>query len=293
MAKKAATGAVNKPLVGFIGQGYVGSNYADNFEARGYQVVRYALQPEYIGNKGKIKDCDIVFVAVPTPTTPKGFDGSIVEEALALVGKGKIAVVKSTIPPGTTKSLQEFYPDRIVLNSPEFLNEATAAKDVAEPFSNIVGMPLKGKKYERAAATVLAILPKAPMVIICQSHEAEVIKYAHNVSGYTQIIFFNLMYDLTKATGGDWSVVERAIKADPFIPNRYARPVDKGGRGAGGHCFIKDAEALFRFYKKRMADPAGLAFLENMIKKNIELLSASGKSLDILRDVYGDRAKTG
>lgn len=95
------------PLIGFVGQGYVGGSYANNFEKRGYSVVRYSLEPAYVNNREAIAACDIVFVAVPTPTTPKGFDYSIVEAGLKLVGPGKTAVVKSTLLPGTTKLLQK------------------------------------------------------------------------------------------------------------------------------------------------------------------------------------------
>ncbi len=64
----------NGPLIGFVGQGYVGGSYATNFEKRGFSVIRYSLEPKYINNKEAISTCDIVFIAVPTPTTPKGFD---------------------------------------------------------------------------------------------------------------------------------------------------------------------------------------------------------------------------
>ncbi|MEY3784652.1 MAG: hypothetical protein RLZZ230_974, partial [Candidatus Parcubacteria bacterium] len=50
--------------IGFIGQGFIGKSYADDFENRGFEVVRYALEELYINNKELIKDCDIVFVAV-------------------------------------------------------------------------------------------------------------------------------------------------------------------------------------------------------------------------------------
>jgi len=74
MAKKKA----HRPLIGFIGQGYIGKNYADDFERRGFRVVRYALENGYEKNRELIKRCDIVFVAVPTPTTPKGFSAKII-----------------------------------------------------------------------------------------------------------------------------------------------------------------------------------------------------------------------
>ncbi len=49
--------------LGFIGQGFVGKTYADYFEKRGFEVVRYAKEAPYEKNKEKIKDCDIVFIA--------------------------------------------------------------------------------------------------------------------------------------------------------------------------------------------------------------------------------------
>jgi len=58
--------------IGFIGQGWIGKNYADDFEKRGYEIVRYALESPYIDNKEKIKECDIVFIAVPTPQHSQG-----------------------------------------------------------------------------------------------------------------------------------------------------------------------------------------------------------------------------
>lgn len=278
-------------LTGFIGQGFIGKAYADDFEKRGFKVVRYALEHPYNGNKEKIKDCDIVFIAVPTPTTPKGFDYSIIESVLFLVGKGKIAVIKSTILPGTTEILQKKFPKILVLNSPEFLSEKTAAHDAANPFSNIVGIPINSPKYKNAAKLVHRVLPKSPFSLTCKSKESEIIKYTHNGSGYTQIIFFNTMYDLARTLKVDWQPIENAILADPMICNRYARPVHQSGRGAGGNCFIKDFAALSKFYKKNTKDALGSAVLSAQEAKNIDLLTKSKKDLPLLRGVYGKGKK--
>ena len=43
------------PKVGFIGQGYVGKHYADDFERRGFSVARYSLDKEHLHNKELIK----------------------------------------------------------------------------------------------------------------------------------------------------------------------------------------------------------------------------------------------
>ena len=64
-----------------------------------------------------------MFIAVPTPTTPEGFDDSILRGVLPLVKEGKTAVIKSTTVPGTVKRLQKDFPDIFVLHSPEFLSE--------------------------------------------------------------------------------------------------------------------------------------------------------------------------
>ncbi|HEY4487413.1 MAG TPA: hypothetical protein VI483_01450, partial [Candidatus Paceibacterota bacterium] len=260
--------ATKKPLIGFIGQGWIGKAYADNFEERGYQSVRYSLEKQWIKNKDRIAQCDIVFIAVWTPTTPKGFDVSVVESVLPLVGKGKVAVLKSTIVPGTTEELQKKFSDIILLYGPEFLSVASHLHDAAHPFVNLVGMPVNDAKHFNAAERVMKILPRAPYSDICKSAEAEIFKYTHNASGYTQVILFNLMYDLAQKLGADWDVVNRAVQADPLIAKRYSNPVHKKGRGAGGGCFIKDIAALRARYKKLVPeDISGLKVFEAMEAK--------------------------
>lgn len=284
MAKKTTK---KGPLIGFVGQGYVGGSYATNFEKRGFSVIRYSLEPQYISNKEAISTCDIVFVAVPTPTTPKGFDYSIVESALRLVGKGKTAVVKSTLLPGTTRMLQKKFPNIFVLCSPEFLSVATAQFDADNPFANTIGVPSKGAKYLAAAEAVHRILPNAPFSHICTSEEAEIIKYSHNISGFMQIVTFNALYDLARSVGAKWENIQGAIYADPMISNRYSNPIHKSGRGAGGLCFIKDFAAFAKLYKQTVGKKEGVAFLKAAEKKNIMLLVGTNKDLPLLEGVYG------
>jgi UDPglucose 6-dehydrogenase len=279
-------------IIGFIGQGYVGKSYADYFEQEGvHTLVRYSLEEPYVHNKSHIATCDVVFIGVPTPSTPKGFDDSIVRSAVGLVGPGKIAVIKSTIVPGTTSSLQREYPDRIVLYSPEFLSEATAAHDAAHPFANIVGVGVKSPEALAAAEVVVRMLPSAPHTSICSAVDAEIIKYTHNGSGYMQVVFFNMMYDLAQRVGADWDVIEKALDADPMISNRYAHPLHKSGRGAGGHCFIKDFKALGEVYQVQLPeDVTGASVFSSVADKNLKLLVGSRKDLDLVRGVYGPDA---
>lgn len=279
--------------IGFIGQGWIGKTYADDFERRGLKVVRYAKEEPYTGNADKLKDCDIVFIAVPTPTTPEGFDDSIVRGCIALVGKGKTAVIKSTLLPGTTESIQKQYPDVRVMHSPEFLSVATAKHDAENPTRNIVGIPVQSAAYHEAAEAVLSVLPKANYSVVCTAREAEFIKYGRNALGFVRVLFINLFYDLVaKHPDVSWDVIRQAMSADPDNGPTYMNPIHKSGRGAGGACFIKDFEALSRMYKDLVKDESGQAIFDSLTHKNIELLVGTHKDLDLLRGVHGDALVT-
>ena len=274
--------------IGFIGQGWIGKHYADNFEERGYNIIRYALEEPYLKNKDKIKECDIVFIAVPTPTTPNGFDDSILRKVIKLVGDKKIAVIKSTLLPGSTESIQKENPNIFVVHSPEFLAEVTAKYDASYPNRNIVGIPKMNDEYKKKAQVVMDVLPSAPYNLICDSREAELIKYSGNCWLYFKVIYINMLYDLAQKLNCDWSVVRNAMQADPRIGKTHMDPVHKSGRGAGGHCLIKDFEAFSEIYKKSTNDKLGLEILKSIKNKNIDLLKNSGKDLDLLKGVYGE-----
>jgi UDPglucose 6-dehydrogenase len=279
----------SKPTIGFIGQGWIGKNYADNFEERGYKVVRYSREEPHIKNKEKIAKCDIVFIAVPTPTTPKGFSDAILRKVLPLVGKGKIAVIKSTLLPGTTAKLQKKNPDIIVLHSPEFLVEATAKHNTDFPDRNIVGIPCDTEKYKKSARRVLDVMAHAPYELICSSEEAELVKYGGNCMLYVKVVFTNIFHDLSqKFPRVKYETVRDAMSADPRIGSTHLDPIHKSGRGAGGHCFIKDFAAFSSLYEKMTKDPHGTEALRAFEKKNKHLLKTSGKDLDLLRGVYGE-----
>lgn len=286
-----------KPLIGFIGQGFIGKNYADDFEARGFEVIRYAQNPPYSENRERIADCDIVFIAVPTPTTPSGFNYDTLKEVLALVGPGKSAVIKSTILPGTCAALQAAYPNRFVFHSPEFLTEKQAAYDAAHPTRNIVGYPLENDEYRRKAQEIIEVLPEAPLNLICQAAEAELIKYASNSLLFLKVLHANILYDAAQALGADWEKIMAGVAADPRIGASHLNPVHASGlsanpgRGAGGHCFIKDFAALRELIAGLGQDELGRRFLEAAEAKNLELLKNSNKDQDLVRGVYGERER--
>lgn len=274
-------------LIGFIGQGFIGKNYADDFAERGYKIVRYDNQ-KFKANKEAIKKCDIVLIAVPTPSVKEKFQDKIIVEVLKLVGEGKIAVIKSTIQIGTTDKMQKLYPNLYLIHSPEFLTEVTAAYDARRPDRNIVGYTSKSKKV---AASVLKIMAPAPVNLSVPCREAEIIKYANNIWFYMKVVTINTIADLCLKNGVDYEIVKEALKGDPRIGLTHLDALHKNGRGAGGHCFIKDFSSYKEMHKKSKTGKLILDLLSAAEKYNNKLLIDSGKNLDLLAEVYNLKLK--
>lgn len=274
--------------IGFIGQGFIGKHMADDFEYRGYDIVRYAMEEPYVQNKAAISDCEITFVAVPTPTTPLGFDFSIIRSVMELIGTGKTVVIKSTILPGTTEQLQKDNPDIFVMHSPEFLREVSAAEDTAHPDRTIIGIPDESDVFEQKAQAVLDTLPGSPYSLITTACNAECVKYIGNTFLYTKLVFMNIASEFTEAAGADWDTVRAAVGADARIGTGHTNVVQDSGRGAGGHCFIKDFEAFMKYYAASVTDGNGTATLDGLRRKNNQLLLSTHKDLNLLHGVYGN-----
>ena len=238
--------------IGFIGQGFIGKNYADNFEKRGYKVARYSKN-KY---RDDLSECEVVFIAVPTPTKNGKFDGSILMDAMDLTYPEQIVVIKSTVTVGTTDRLQEVYKDRYLFHSPEFLTEKTAKHDTDNPERNILGYTEKSKNQ----VGIIDILPKSEYNSIIPAREAEFVKYMGNCIFYFKLMAMNSFYDIAKNENLDMSVLTNVLVADKRVGESYTQVEHNGGRGAGGHCFPKDFEALIEMYSK-----TGITLGENML----------------------------
>ena len=96
------------------------------------------------------KGASFVVVATPTNYDPdtNRFDissvDSVVSDALDL-NADALVVIKSTIPVGHTRSLQEKHSTDRVIFSPEFLREGQALKDNLYPSRIIVGSQLEAE----------------------------------------------------------------------------------------------------------------------------------------------------
>jgi UDPglucose 6-dehydrogenase len=120
------------------------------------------------------------------------------------------------------------------------------------------------------------------------ARESDLVKYAGNCFLYTKVLFMNVLHDLVEREGADYKIIREALINDPRIGSSHTEPVHDSGRGAGGHCFIKDFEAFVLEYEKYIGNDNAYKMLRSMTTYNNELLRTSGKDLDLLKATYGN-----
>ena len=132
----------------------------------------------------------------------------------------------------------------------------------------------------------MSALAKAPYELITQVENAEMIKYGGNCLLYFRVVFMNMMHDLAEKYNLDYDVIKEGMSYDPRIGDSHLKVVHKGGRGAGGHCFIKDFEAFIEMLGSQDLSEQKKAS-EAVRDLNVKYLKDSNKDLDLLEGIYG------
>ena len=245
-----------KTTIGIIGVGMVGTPLKRYFEelqgyTRGKDLFLYDLDPKK-GFSDDINNAEVIFISVPTPRSPDGSANiSAVRSALGSLMGSKIAVIKSTVPPGTTESFQKQYPQHKLLFNPEFLTEKRAWEDFCKPDRQIVGFTSESIDV---AHRVLMLLPRAPFMspwgvhtyrpIKITATEAEIIKYGGNIYFSRKINFANLLARVAEVHGVDYENIRAGMSADFRIGDSHLDVAHGGYRGFGGYCFPEDLDAF-------------------------------------------------
>jgi nucleotide sugar dehydrogenase len=243
--------------VGLIGKGFVGTALLESFTKRGETVVVYDKYLE-LGNIESVSQQEIVFFCLPTPfVSGFGYDLSpIIENLKALrnVGFMGLAVIKSTVEPGTCTKLEKQFGITIVHN-PEFLTERTAYEDFDSQTHIVIGSTQRqGSDYIRVHYSKLSELYKvlypAAEISLCTAEESEAMKLMCNNFYAMKVQIFNEFNMLCQRTGADYDRVKELMLKNNWInPMHTNVPGPDGKFSYGGHCFPKDTKALNHLMK--------------------------------------------
>ena len=203
---------------------------------------------------GGIKQADIIFVSVNTPTKTYGVgagraaDLRFIESVARTIAEhaetGKIIVEKSTIPVKTADTINAILASNTrglkfqVLSNPEFLAEGTAVKDLMNPDRVLIGgerTPDGDKAVESLAGVYARWIPR-DRIITTNLWSSELSKLVANAFLAQRISSINSISALCEATGADVDEVANAIGKDSRIGPKFL----KASVGFGGSCFQKD-----------------------------------------------------
>lgn len=265
-----------------IGVGYVGLISGTCFADAGHQVICIDKDAEKITqlNEGRIpiyepdleeiareniasqrlrfstdlqagvNNSEIIFITVGTPEGTEGqADLQAVHEVALAIGQAmndyKIIVIKSTVPVGTARKVEEWIKSQFrnplpfgVVSNPEFLREGTAVYDNYNMDRVVIGTD------DEYALYILKKLyqPFTQNVLVTNTATAELIKYASNAFLATKISFVNQIANICERVGADVKQVALGMGMD----HRIGKAFLKAGVGYGGSCLPKDTKALLR-----------------------------------------------
>jgi UDPglucose 6-dehydrogenase len=193
---------------------------------------------------------EVIFVCLPTPMKKSGrCSTAIVETAISDINdanqrlnKRIIAVIKSTIEPGTTDKLNSSYSHVDIVFNPEFLTEANSFEDFKNQTRVIVGGPRPAST--KVKSVFRKAFPKTP-IIKTGAGVAEMVKYFTNCFLATKVSFANEMKQVCDRLDIDFDkVVEYALYDERIGDSHLSVPGPDGSPGFGGHCFPKDLNAI-------------------------------------------------
>ena len=226
--------------IGIVGLGAVGTAVFEGMQMH-HEVHGYDIDGRGVWEQ--ILESNAVFICVPTDGLRDGKLGSeIVEEVVSRLSDsdfGGLAIVKSTLQPGTMARLHSLYPTIRIVYMPEFLRE----KDAVEWFQNPDRLVAAGRPEDVDEAwSCFEWAPKSIPRLAMTCLEAEIGKLAHNSYIATKVTFTCEVERLCRTFDADPQPVMEVVWRDRRVLN--PAHLTPGLGGFDGKCIPKDTRAL-------------------------------------------------
>jgi UDPglucose 6-dehydrogenase len=218
-----------------------------------------------------VRESDVVFIAVGTPSLPSGESNLTYLEAAARgIGASmdssryRVVINKSTVPVGSGNLVGTFIREGMsqaagniefcVGSNPEFLREGSAIHDSLYPDRIVLGTenetslrvlrdlyrPLSEQQFAPPAFSPRPARMKTVPLVTTTLTSAEMIKYSANAFLAMKIGFANEIANICERVGAEVTEVMTGIGLDTRIGTAFLN----AGIGWGGSCFGKDISSL-------------------------------------------------
>lgn len=270
--------------ISVIGSGYVGTNTGKRLKELGNTVIFYDIDENRIDQLKQegynattdldqaVKNSDISFVAVPTPTNGEinldYLKNAVTSLAKSLKDKTQyhIVVIKSTVVPTTTELVVKPIIEKVsgkkcgidfgLCVNPEFIiefNTTTLDPELKKWYEeNLPSSPQEDKivigEFDKKSGDILENIFKPLNVPIFRTDPktAEMIKYASNCCLSSKLSYWNEIYMICEKYGIDGKFVAKVASNDKRI-GKYGIVC---GHAFGGKCLPKDLQAFISHVEK-------------------------------------------